>query len=60
MGSDHPWVGGTLDSLGRVLCDQGELVAGRAYLDRAHAVLKAALGPEYRDNRAVARRLEGP
>jgi hypothetical protein len=53
-------VGGTLDGLGRVLCDQGDLVAGRAYLDRAHAVLEATLRPEYRDNRAVTRRLEGP
>jgi hypothetical protein len=53
-GHDHPWVGGTLHSLGRVLRDQGDVASGRAYLERAQTILQAAVG----DSRA-ARLLEG-
>lgn len=54
MGPDHPWVGGTLHSLGRVLRDQGDVAGGRACLERARTILQAAIG----DSRA-ARLLEG-
>jgi hypothetical protein len=56
VGPHHPWVGGTLDSLGRVQRDQGDLAAGLAHLDRASTILhlQATIG----DSRAT-RRLEG-
>jgi|Tabmets5t2r1_1033131.scaffolds.fasta_scaffold00572_8 hypothetical protein len=48
MGRDHVEVGLTLETLGRVLRDQGDLADARTQHERADTILTAALGPDHR------------
>jgi predicted negative regulator of RcsB-dependent stress response len=47
LGPEHPWVARTMDSLGRVLYDQGDLAGARAHLERALAIAEATVGSEH-------------
>jgi tetratricopeptide (TPR) repeat protein len=47
LGPQHPWVARTMDSLGRVLLDQGDLDGARMHLERALAIDEATIGANH-------------
>ena len=47
LGPDHPQTAASLDNLGSLLQDQGDLAAARPLLERALAICERVLGPDH-------------
>jgi len=57
LGPEHPNTATSLNNLGDLLQEQGDLAGARPYYERALRILMARLGPNHASTRAVQRNL---
>jgi Tfp pilus assembly protein PilF len=53
LGPDHPNTASTLNNLGGLLEEQGDLAGARPYFERAVAICERTLGPDHPTTRAI-------